>query len=169
MVNYYFVLDVTQTASPREIRAAFLRIAKQTHPDHNAGEPDKEARFKAASAAYAVLSNPGQRAKHDRELALYEAATRAQAVSNRPKSQSEPANRMKAPRYDFHNTSQTIPLHATASATQINIAPTLGIFGLVGLLVIAANAADKKRTYWDPAAKRRRARDGQFRPTKSWW
>jgi curved DNA-binding protein CbpA len=169
MVNYYLILGVTQTATNREIRAAFLAIAKQTHPDHNAGDPNKEARFKVASEAYAVLSAPDQRARHDRELALHEAATRARATNNRSQSQSGPSNRAQVPRYDSYNTSQTTPRQATVSTTQINIAPTFGLFGLVGLLVIAANAADKKRTYWDPAAKRRRARDGQFRPTKSWW
>lgn len=52
------VLGVSRDASLGEIRSAWKRIARQTHPDRNPGDPDAEQRFKDAAAAWALLSDP---------------------------------------------------------------------------------------------------------------
>jgi DnaJ-class molecular chaperone len=62
----YQVLGVPKTASAEEIRKAYRRLAKQWHPDTNPDKPEAESRFKAISAAYALLSDPDQRARFDR-------------------------------------------------------------------------------------------------------
>jgi len=62
----YKVLGVERTASAEDIRTAYRRLAKQWHPDTNPDKPEAEARFKAISAAYALLSDPEQRARYDR-------------------------------------------------------------------------------------------------------
>ena len=59
----YQVLGVARDASDAEIKAAFRRIARQTHPDAT-GTGDSTA-FRAASDAYALLSNPQSRAAYD--------------------------------------------------------------------------------------------------------
>ncbi|MGE0479245.1 MAG: molecular chaperone DnaJ [Phycisphaerae bacterium] len=63
--DYYDVLGVAREASPDEIKRAFRQCALKYHPDRNR-EPDAEARFKEASEAYEVLSDPDKRQRYDR-------------------------------------------------------------------------------------------------------
>jgi DnaJ-class molecular chaperone len=62
----YEVLGVKPDASADEIRKVYRKLAKQFHPDLNPGKPEAEARFKAISAAYDLLSDPEKRARYDR-------------------------------------------------------------------------------------------------------
>src|SRR6516164_1310135 len=62
----YQVLGVKPDASADDIRKAYRKLAKQFHPDLNPGKPEAEARFKAISAAYDLLSDPDKRARYDR-------------------------------------------------------------------------------------------------------
>jgi DnaJ-class molecular chaperone len=62
----YEVLGVRPDASAEEIRKAYRKLAKQFHPDLNPGKPEAEARFKAVSAAYDLVSDPEKRARYDR-------------------------------------------------------------------------------------------------------
>lgn len=62
----YAALGVAKTASDDEIRKAYRKIARSSHPDLNPDDADAEARFKAASAAYDLLRDPETRARFDR-------------------------------------------------------------------------------------------------------
>lgn len=66
MDDPYEILGVPRTASADDIRKAYRGLAKRWHPDTNPDKPQAEARFKAVSAAYALLSDPDQRARFDR-------------------------------------------------------------------------------------------------------
>ncbi len=63
--DYYAVLDVPRDASEADIKKAFRRKARETHPDVNAA-PDAEEQFKAINEAYDVLSDPQRRETYDR-------------------------------------------------------------------------------------------------------
>ena len=63
--DYYEVLKVSRGASAQEIKKAFLRLARELHPDVS-GEPDAEARFREVTEAYEVLSKPETREQYDR-------------------------------------------------------------------------------------------------------
>ena len=63
--DYYEILEVPKNASGDDLKAAFRRLARQYHPDVNK-EADAEERFKEINEAYAVLSDPEQRAAYDR-------------------------------------------------------------------------------------------------------
>jgi DnaJ-class molecular chaperone len=65
MKDPYEILGVAQTASPEEIRKAYLRLAKKLHPDLNPGSKHSEDRFKEVSAAYDLLSDSDKRQRFD--------------------------------------------------------------------------------------------------------
>ena len=63
--EFYKVLGVSRTASEKEIKQAFRKLAKQYHPDANPNNPQAEAKFKEINEAYEVLSDPQKRAQYD--------------------------------------------------------------------------------------------------------
>ena len=72
--DHYAVLGVMPEASLDEIKRAYRRLALANHPDRHPGDADAEDRFRAISTAYAVLSDPVQRARFDaqRHLPVFE-------------------------------------------------------------------------------------------------
>lgn len=64
--DYYEVLGVVRTCEAGELKSAYRKVALQFHPDRNPDNPEAEDKFKEASEAYEVLSNPEKRAKYDR-------------------------------------------------------------------------------------------------------
>ena len=62
--DLYEVLGVDRRASDAEIKRAFRKLAQQWHPDVNK-DPTAEARFKEASEAYQILSDPDRRQRYD--------------------------------------------------------------------------------------------------------
>jgi len=62
----YAALGVSKTATQDEIRKAYKKIAKVSHPDLNPGDAKAADRFKAAAAAYDLLKDEEQRARFDR-------------------------------------------------------------------------------------------------------
>ena len=63
--DYYEVLGLERTADEREIKRAYRKLAMDFHPDRNSS-PEAEERFKEASEAYEVLSDPDKRRVYDR-------------------------------------------------------------------------------------------------------
>lgn len=63
--DYYEVLGVARTATPDELKKSYRKLAVQFHPDKNPGNPEAEAKFKEASEAYEILSNPQKRQAYD--------------------------------------------------------------------------------------------------------
>lgn len=64
--NYYEILGVGRSASDKEIRNAYRKLARKHHPDLNPSDKAAEAKFKEASEAYEVLSDPEKRKHYDR-------------------------------------------------------------------------------------------------------
>ncbi len=63
--DYYEVLGVQKNANADEIKKAYRKAAIKYHPDKNPGDKEAEEKFKEATEAYDVLSNPDKRARYD--------------------------------------------------------------------------------------------------------
>ena len=63
--DYYEVLGVDKNADDATLKKAYRTLAKKYHPDMNPGDKEAEKRFKEASEAYAVLSDPDKRRQYD--------------------------------------------------------------------------------------------------------
>jgi curved DNA-binding protein CbpA len=79
-LTYYDVLRVDRHAAPEAVRTAYRRMARRYHPDHAPADTDAHRLMAELNAAYAVLSDPGQRAAYDERIdAIRAARDRARA------------------------------------------------------------------------------------------
>jgi DnaJ-class molecular chaperone len=63
--DYYTTLGVAKTASEKEIKQAFRKLARKFHPDVNPGDKSAESKFKEINEAYEVLGDADKRRKYD--------------------------------------------------------------------------------------------------------
>ncbi|HET7737352.1 MAG TPA: J domain-containing protein [Tepidiformaceae bacterium] len=64
--DFYKILGVDRTASDKEIRSAYRKLARKFHPDVNPNDASAETRFKEVNNAFEVLSDPDKRKKYDK-------------------------------------------------------------------------------------------------------
>ena len=63
--DYYEVLGVDRGADDATLKKAYRKLAKKYHPDMNPGDKEAEAKFKEATEAYSILSDPDKRRQYD--------------------------------------------------------------------------------------------------------
>jgi curved DNA-binding protein len=114
--DYYSTLGVSKTATPKEIKAAYRKLARKHHPDVNPGDSAAEARFKEINEANEVLSDPEKRTKYDtygerwEEIDAWEKAGRpgAQPGSSPfgPRGSGQPGRGQGEPQFEYRSMSQ---------------------------------------------------------------
>ena len=65
MKNYYKILGIAKTANSTEIKKAFHKRVKETHPDNNLSDPYANEKMAEINEAYEILSNPIKRQNYD--------------------------------------------------------------------------------------------------------
>ena len=63
--DFYDVLGVSETASDKEIKQAYRKLARDNHPDTHVGDKIAEEIFRQAAEAYEVLGDADTRARYD--------------------------------------------------------------------------------------------------------
>src|SRR5437899_2722251 len=63
--DYYSTLGVAKTATEKDIKQAYRKLARKHHPDVNPTDKSAESRFKEINEAYEVLGDPVKRKKYD--------------------------------------------------------------------------------------------------------
>ena len=64
-VDYYKILGVSKDIPQKDVKKAYLKRAKQFHPDLHPDDPKAKAKFQALTEAYEVIGDPEKRAKYD--------------------------------------------------------------------------------------------------------
>ena len=64
-IDYYKILGVDKTIAQKDVKKAYLKRAKQFHPDLHPDDPKAQAKFQALQEAYDVIGDPQKRAKYD--------------------------------------------------------------------------------------------------------
>ena len=88
--DYYATLGVPKTASEKEIKQAFRRLARKHHPDVNPGNASAETKFKEINEAYEVLGDGEKRKKYDELGANWKAYEQAQKAGFDPRAGGSP-------------------------------------------------------------------------------
>lgn len=82
--DYYATLGVPKSASEKEIKQAFRKLARKHHPDVNPSDRAAETKFKDINEAYEVLGDPAKRKKYDDLGANWRAYEQAEAAGASP-------------------------------------------------------------------------------------
>jgi DnaJ-class molecular chaperone len=77
--DYYATLGVAKTATDKELKQSYRKLARKHHPDVNPGDKAAEAKFKEINEAYEVLGDPAKRKKYDELGANWRMYEQAQA------------------------------------------------------------------------------------------
>ena len=64
-VDYYKILEIDKTATPKDIKTAYRKLARKYHPDLNPNDKDAKKNFQQINEANEVLSDPEKRKKYD--------------------------------------------------------------------------------------------------------
>ena len=100
LYNHYDTLKIAKDSSHKEIKLAYIEMAKNFHPDVNPGDPNAEKIFKEISTAYETLGNETSKKVYDNNMILAEYRIRKSRSKPSPnRAEEEEILRKKYPEY----------------------------------------------------------------------
>ena len=95
--NHYDTLKISKDSSHKEIKSAYIKMAKKFHPDLNPGDPNAEKIFKEISTAYEILGNEMTKKEYDDNMIFN--VHKSQSKQSQNMSEEEQRLRKKYPGY----------------------------------------------------------------------
>lgn len=86
-MDHYATLEISDSATQKEVKDAYRRLVKQFHPDHNLATTANHDRMAAINAAYEVLGDPHHRQTYDQQRHKFQ--TMVQTIPSPHRSQDE--------------------------------------------------------------------------------
>ena len=180
-MTHYDILEVTHTASPEVIHAAYMALVKKYHPDLYQDEQDKvgaEERMKQINDAYRVLSSSALRADYDRQLQQLSAQPQPRHTKAANAAQEEhTAQAEKKADQEQNVRRRAAPVRDTSSEPKAGggIYRTLVLLIVLAILVplaktlfdgaaVEVEAPDDEKSYVIPAEDQTSIQDGRVRP-----
>jgi molecular chaperone DnaJ len=99
--DYYSILGISRSASDKDIKAAYRKLARKYHPDVNPGNKAAEEKFKEINQAYEVLSDTDKRKKYDQYGENWEHADQFAQASGQPGGQNASGAGFDFNRFNF--------------------------------------------------------------------
>lgn len=135
--THYDNLKVTRNAPPEVIRAAYKTLSQKYHPDRHPGNADAERVMSLINVSYQVLSDPAQRAEHDRSIDRQEADSQtAESTVSRP-TKAQAASGESAQRRSHYQEAPVAPPKPPANQSGGLISHLLRywfLYGIAGLI-----------------------------------
>ena len=94
-VDYYKILGINKTATPKDIKNAYRKLARKYHPDLNLNDKDAKKNFQEINEANEVLSDPEKRRKYDQ----YGKDCQHAEEFEKAKHNQEQSSKFRGPRY----------------------------------------------------------------------
>jgi len=88
-IDYYKILEINKTATPKEIKTAYRKLARKFHPDLNPNDKDAKRNFQQISEANEVLSDPEKRKKYDQYGKDWQHAEQFEQVKQQQRQSSD--------------------------------------------------------------------------------
>ena len=89
-IDYYKILGIDKTATPKEIKSAYRKLARKHHPDLNPNDKDAKKNFQQINEANEVLSDPEKRRKYDQYGKDWQHAEEFEQAKQRQGQSSDP-------------------------------------------------------------------------------
>lgn len=140
-MSHYATLEISEQATPDDIRRAYRRLVLLTHPDRTP-DPAQHRRYLAINEAYEILSNPARRQRYD--LALHQPATPPEAASTEEMHPDPALRRRGRPRPAARQ--PVVPLHIRYAEEFSRLLPRFRFVAVLGLLGALLVIIDFSRT-----------------------
>lgn len=122
-MDFYEILGVSRSATDEEIKKAYRVIARSSHPDLNPNNPDAVEKFKSATVAYEILTDPQKKSQYDALGYVGRRPHPNQRPDPKPKEQSKPKEspkRKSEPKeQDLNNVAECTYFGGTSSGRNI--------------------------------------------------